>query len=264
ALYLDEDPFWAELGAARNPMEFLTKEGNRLPLGVQVEVSNGAKLALFLTGLRAFIEQSAPNITTWENREHKGQRYVRISEAEGARPRGDGPKFALHYYASPDSLTLSLNEDLVKRAIERQADKAEPGKGMSPWLGESLALRVSRRGFETLGTAGGTQYRDELQARSWGNLPVLNEWKRLFPDRDPVAVNEAVWGSTPVDPGGGKYVWNPKWATLESTVFGHPGEPKIGHETNNPLSRFGPAGFGLSFEDGGLRAKTDVELLTKP
>ena len=44
-----------------------------------------------------------------------------------------------------------------------------------------------------------------------------------FPDRDPVAVHREVWGVTLVCPGGGKYVWNAKYGTMESTVYGHPG-----------------------------------------
>lgn len=264
AVYLDDDPFWKDLAAAEKPREFLSKQANRLPAALQVEVTNGAKLALFLTGLRAFVDQSAPNVTRWENRDHGGQRYVRVSETEGARPGGDGPRFALYYHTSPRSLTLSLNEDVIKRAIDRQAGKAETGKTQPPWLGESLALQIGRRGFEVLGIAGRTEFHDELQVRSWGNLPILNEWKRLFPDRDPVALHQAVWGTTLVDPGGGRYAWNPRWATMESTVFGHPGEPKAGHDLQNPVSRFGSVRLGVSFEKGGLRAKTAVDLLPKP
>jgi hypothetical protein len=123
---------------------------------------------------------------------------------------------------------------------------------------------VSRRGFEVFDDAARSEFRYGLQARSWGNLPILNEWKRLFPDRDPVAVHEAVWGTTLVDPGGGRYVWNARWATMESTTFGHPGEPKTGRDLNNPVGRLGSAALGLSFEDGGVRARTEVELLAKP
>ena len=268
ALYLDDDPFWADLVRAEKRQDFLSAQVSRLPIGAHAEVTDGVKLALFLAGLRAFIDQSAPNLTTWENREHLGQRYVRIAEAPGARPAANGSRFALYYYASPRSLTVSLVEAVVHRAIDRQHGKVEsipePGPGPGPWLGKSAALQVSRRGFEALGSAGRTELRDQLQARSWNNLPILNEWKRLFPDRDPVALHEAVWGTTLVDPGGGRYVWNARWDTMESTVFGHPGEPKPGHEFNNPVSRLDTASLGFNFEDGGLRARTEVELRPNP
>ena len=85
-----------------------------------------------------------------------------------------------------------------------------------------------------------------------------------FPDRDPVAVHEAVWGTTLVDPGGGKYTWNARWSTMESTVLGHPGDPRSGPDVAPPTNRFNSLGLGLNFEDGGLRARTEVELKVKP
>lgn len=263
AVYIDEDPFWAELAASPQKDDLLWKHADRIAVGVHVEVTDAARLAVFLTGVHAFVDQSAPNLVHWESREHKGERYVRVGKVGREDP--DWPRYGLYYYASPRSLTLSLSEAVIRRAIERQQAKApDPKDGPGPWLGRSLAARVSRGGFEALGSAGGTEYREELQARSWGNLPILNEWQRLFPDRDPVKVHEAVWGATLVDPGGGRYVWNPRWATMESTALGHPGEPKGGHELTNPLGRVGSAALGLSFEDGGLRARTEVELRPKP
>ena len=58
-------------------------------------------------------------------------------------------------------------------------------------------------------------------------------------------------------PRGGSYVWNDSWHTMESTVFGHPGQPKT-----NPAGPFpGLTGvnFGLTFENNGLSAKGVVE-----
>jgi len=40
----------------------------------------------------------------------------------------------------------------------------------------------------------GHKQRRHVQAAAWANLPVLNEWRRLFPDRDPVDVHEEIWG----------------------------------------------------------------------
>jgi hypothetical protein len=263
SLYLDDDAFWGELATAENRGEFLVKKGYAIPLAVQAEVTDGTKLALFLAGLRAFVDQSAPNLTVWENREHQGRRYVRVTEAGGGPPGVDRAKLVLYYYASPRSLTLSPNEEVIKRAIDRKEGKGQPGRKPRTWLGQSLALRVAPRGLEVFGSSMRSDYRDEMQVRSWSNLPILNEWKRLFPDRDPVAVHEAVWGTTLVDPGGGRYTWNARWATMESTVFGHPGEPRVGPGIALPTDRFGSLGLGLDFEDRGLRARTEVELKTR-
>lgn len=262
--YLDDDPFWKELAATTRPDTFVSTQINRLPLGLNVEVTDGIKLALFLSGLRAFVDQSAPNLTSWENKQHQGQRYVRVAEAEGAPANPGRPRFALYYFSTPRSLTLSPNEDVVRRAIDRHVAKTKGQPEPPPWLGPSLALQVSRQGLDVLSTSGLSANRERLQVLAWSNLPILNEWKRLFPDRDPVALHEQLWGTRPIDPGGGRYVWNPGWATMESTTFSHPGKPGAGSAMNSPLSRFGSVNFGLGFEDGGLRARAEVELTGKP
>ena len=264
--YLDDDPFWAELAAAEKAPDFMEAHWNRIPVALQADVKDGVTLALFLAGLRAYVDQAAPNLTVWETREHQGQKYVRVSETENARPGSQGPKIAIYYYPSPRSLTISPNEDVVKRAIDRQAGKAKPGDKPAPWLGESLALQVNRGGFDVLGQSARTEFREELQVRSWSNLPILNgRWKRQHPDaRESVAVHEAVWNTTLVDPGGGRYTWNPRWSTAGIGRLRPPRRARADNEQNAPTSRFQSVGLGLYFEDGGLRARTEVELRPRP
>ena len=57
-------------------------------------------------------------------------------------------------------------------------------------------------------------------------------------------------------PGGGRYVWNDKFKTMESTVYGHPGEPKHGPPAPPVLSSFATGNFGLTLEHQGLRARS--------
>jgi len=76
-----------------------------------------------------------------------------------------------------------------------------------------------------------------------------------------VKLHEQVWGVKLLCPGGGNYVWNESWHTMESTVFGHPGQPKT-----NPAGPFpGLTGvnLGLTFENNGLSAKGVVERSVK-
>jgi hypothetical protein len=54
-------------------------------------------------------------------------------------------------------------------------------------------------------------------------------------------------------------VWNEKWRTMESTVYGHPGEPKQPAEPVSRLGKFANANLGLSFENQGLSAKAILE-----
>src|SRR5262249_50862670 len=134
-----------------------------------------------------------------------------------------------------------------------------------PWLGDSLCLQVDRKMLGLIGHPGFRMFDSPnsisdvgLQMRSWSNIPILNEWKRLFPDLDPVKVHERLWHTTLVCPGGGQYVWNDQWKTMESTVYGHPGEPKAGPKATSVLGRFQNANFGLTFEEHGLRARMEL------
>lgn len=51
---------------------------------------------------------------------------------------------------------------------------------------------------------------------------------------------------------------------MESTVYGHPGEPGKGDLKRLPLSAFLSGNFGLTFENQGLRAKVALEREAKP
>ena len=97
-----------------------------------------------------------------------------------------------------------------------------------------------------------------MQRLSWANIPILNEWKRRYPDRDPVEVHEAYWQRKLVCPGGGRYRWNESWQTMESTVYGHAGEPKDGPSWPASLARLSHGNFGLTFQDDGLRARIQI------
>ena len=59
-------------------------------------------------------------------------------------------------------------------------------------------------------------------------------------------------------PGGGKYSWNEKFKTYESSVFGHPGKPSMPKKGIGLLGPFGSIDFGITFENDGLRAQGTV------
>jgi hypothetical protein len=264
ALYADADPFWDEVAKAPEAERFLEKNFWRAPVALQAEVKDGLKLAAFLTVLRGFAEQSAPGLTVWENRTWKDQPYLRVGPSdEAAEQNRDIGKAALYYAATPSALLVTLNEEVLKRALDRRAERKQAkadGKEAplaTPWLGDHLGLRVERgigmlvRSFERLdGGAGG-----RLQLLSWANLPILNEWRRLFPQEDPVALHERLWQVRLACPGGGRYVWNERFQTMESTVYGCPAAPRQGGDLPELVERLRPSGAGLTFEEQGLRAR---------
>jgi hypothetical protein len=253
AVYAEDDPFWDRLRQATNTDTFLESNFTNLPLALHVEVKNPLGLAGFLTALHAFVDQSAPGMTSWQNLEYQGQAYVKVT----SREQGEKP-WSLYYAASPRALIVTLNEPLLKRALDRQSSRAgtDPkdlkSPAVRPWLGKNLCAAAERTFFDVFGILTRDTDQTRRQLLAWNNLPILNEWKRLYPDKDPVKLHEQVWGIKLVCPGGGAYVWNESWHTMESTVFGHPGQPK--GSPNLGLLDILSARLGVTFEYQGLSA----------
>ena len=279
SLYLDNDPVWKEALESEDPDEFFEENVHRIPLAAHIEVRNAFKLTLFMTGLRAFVEQTVPGLSIWEPKQHKGEHYVKITATERAGIPVEG--FALCYAASGEGLTISFSETLIQRALERRVARREAktakkeganddaGKVANtpqpsielPWPNQSVAFRVSRQGLSVIEELFGRGYQEEMRRMSYNNLPILNEWKRLFPELDPVEVHQQFWQRRLVCPSGGEYVWNDALQTMESSVYGSPLKRK---ESNIPaippeLKKFTRGDFGLEFEENGLRARANIE-----
>jgi hypothetical protein len=217
-------------------------------------------------------------MTAWEALSHKDRPYVKVSPSERAKSEGEVPEemrsLAVYYAAAGGSLVVTMNEALLRRALDRQIQLKEsrpageaaaagetpapPGRA-DPWLGKSLALRAERKAIDLIAFLGRDEYRRASQNKSWDNLPILNEWKRLYPREDPIQLHERLWGTRLLCPGGGTYVWSEEWRTMESTVHGHPARPKDGPEVPLSFSKVGSAAFGLTFEKQGLRARAEIE-----
>ncbi len=265
AIYLDEDPLWEEVAQVEpNEREdFYQKNLYRLPLALHVDVSSGLKLTAFLTSFRAFVTQTAPDMTHWESLTYKDQPYVKITPTERARDDADAlQRLAVYYAASGERLLVTLSEPLLKRAIDRELAREEarkkgqePSEPDRPWLGKSLGLKVDLKLLKVLALTSRQEYQHAVQDRAWENLPILNEWKRRYPDQDPVELHARLWQTELRCPGGGKYAWNEKWQTMESTVYGHPAEPKEGPPAPAFLQALRSGDFGLTFEEQGLRAR---------
>ncbi|EEF59613.1 hypothetical protein [Pedosphaera parvula] len=269
SLYADEDPFWEELAQSEKPEDFLEHEYHQLPVALHCDVKNPLGLAAFLTALHAYADQSAPGMTLWENREYNGQTYVKITPSKSMREENELDKLAVYYAVTPKSLVLTLNESVLKRAVDRQAARSSTNAvataseaAIAPWLGTNLCLQVQQHFLKTLEGAAREEYQIKMQNLAWSNLPILNEWKHRFPNEDPVKLHEQFWQTKLICPAGGSYVWNEKWQTMESTVYGHPGEPKRGPSEIGPFAAITSANLGLSFETNGLSAKAVLNRTT--
>lgn len=274
AVYVDEGPFWAELadvepgGWGRDKRgEFIAQNISRMPAAAAAEVRNPLLLAAFLVGVRAFFEQSSPGMTVWEVMEHNGRPYTRVrpSAKSLAEMGGDiDPAFALHYGVFGGMLVLTPNAATLHRAMDRQAAREEAREAgeappeASPWLGESVAVRGRRGALGVVEAWMSDDLARAYQHRSWANLPILNEWRRVLGQDDPMAFHQKHWHAALICTGGGRYVWNDEFHTMESTVFGHPGQPRQPEGQPKPLEIIESVALGLTFEGDGLRAKGEV------
>ncbi len=255
--YAEDDPFWQEWSDSETPSEFLNENFHRFPLAFFVEVQNPLGLAAFLSGLRAFVTTSAPGLLQWETVTYKERTYVRISVVPGMMGGGASSpleQLALHYIIQPGRLTLSLRGEVIERAIDRALapPSDHPDSPAQPEiLGDSIAVHFDGRALRhPIFWDSGKQ-----DVASWNNLAILNEWHRLFPDRNPVEVHEELWNTRLLCAGGGEYLWNEEWQTMESTVYGHPGNPREGPIFPLALNDLASGDFGLTLEENGLRAR---------
>ena len=291
AVYADRDPFWDELGAAFRASEsegeaYIDEHLWSTPLAVELAVADPLRLAGFLAAARGFLDGAAPGLLHWETRSApgltgtdegdpaSGPAYVRVGpSAETVRRDEELTDAGLYYAALPDGLVLSLREDVLLRALARRAGGGSGGAagGEDPfgpieesWLGESAALRADRAVLEFVTSLAGDVLWRRGAELAWGHLPALNEWRRRFPDRDPLELHAELWHVRPVCPGGGEFVWDEEWGTFASTVFGHPGAPRrdafesFRDSDRWPLAEFASGAFGLTFEHGGLRARAEL------
>jgi hypothetical protein len=253
AVYADPDPaFWADLvkPTERGRMTFLQRNLSRIPVGVNIAVRDQLKLAAFLTGIRGMAAQAAPGLVTWGTRMWKEVTYVVVSPSQQGRAEFDAELF---YLPAPEGLTITLNEGVMQRAIDRLvAARAAAGKPdqASQWLGGKLAASVQPpflAQLSELDERGGM--RRWMDGRMGSDIAILNEWHRLFPQEDPVAVHERLWNTRLVCPYGGTYRWNEAWLTMEATAVGAPDD---GRELPTYPAAFSPIASlsaGIAFDE---------------
>ncbi|MFH0794010.1 MAG: hypothetical protein V2A74_08260 [bacterium] len=268
ALYVDADPLWDELANTTDTQTLMEKNLSRLPIALHFEVSDGLKLAVFLATLRTLIEGSSPGLTHWSTEQYKNQPYAKITVDEPFGRTNDettaSQKLAIYYVSTPRALIVTVSEAVLKRAIDRMT-ASKPAAGAPPaatepaWQGKHLAFRGREKLVSLLRVVGARDYRQAMQQRAWNNIPILNEWHRLYPSESPVAFHERFWQARLTGPDGSDYVWNEKWQTMESASYGHPAAPKLG-PSNLPVlvEQATMLDAGVTFENDGLRGRVSI------
>jgi len=261
SIYVDDDPLFDQLHEAEDPKEFIEANfGSGLPIALNAEVKDPMRLAAFLTAMRSFIELSAPGVVEWQTLKHEEQTYVKGLLSEQFQ-NGD-QRVSLYYAVLPGRFTITLDERLIHRVIDRAKAQAD-ARELPEWNGRSLAVRLDGRALRILEGLIGPWHEQNLRAACWRNLPILNEWKRLFPDQDPVAFHRRQFHQELICPGGGEYVWNEEYRSMESTAFGLPARPRSDARIPSLFDALKSARLGVTFEEDGLRARFDLERCAK-
>ena len=265
AVYTAEDPFWEELAKSGNSLNstliFLMANVQRLPVAAYIQSRDKKALVAFLEELREKVTEYENEPVTWKTREYQKQPYLEM-HADGLRYLGN---LSIYFAATDNGLLLTLSEPLLKRALDRQEARAagvDKGGSSRPetWLGSHVGFEISRSAGETIRKLleGFQDKGNEMQRKAWNNIPILNEWKRLYPQQDPLKLHERIWHARLIDPAGGEYRWNDHWQTYESSNYGHPGEPKDGPSALLSVHDLARVRLGLTFEDECFRARAEL------
>ena len=253
SLYVEKDEFWQKLVDSEDPEYFIWEDYGNVPIIAQVDIDDTLKFTAFISAVRAMINQMMPDMLEWENEEYEGFTYTKVVSADEDDP-------SLYYAVKPGKLILTFREDILQKTLDRLNQKPDDMEyKLEPWPGESMCIDVSREALTYIEPLMYSDYNSQMQLRCWDNLLILNEWKRIFPDKDAVELHNKFWQTLLVCPGGGDYIWNDKWQTYESTVYGNPFEPKNGPELSDILKGITDGSFGLTFENQGLRAVTKLD-----
>jgi len=201
------------------------------------------------------MDTSAPGLVTWEKRQYGDTPYLTLKGTKD----GIGKNIDIHYAALPSALLITLDENMLKQAIDRENNPVSDTQEQQIPDAQHLFLETSPTFLAGTNKIFNNQsLLNQTQVESWKALPILNEWHRLYPDRDPVKTHQEMFASDIYCPGGKGYKWNPKELTMESVAFGHPTKPKQGGTSISYLTKFQNLRTSLSFKDGGVRIKTKL------
>ncbi len=243
SLDLGESVLWES-----SPASFEDNQLLKAPAVLRIESNSRLKLALFMTGLKAAVSQSAPDSLTWNAAERGGRKFVRVTPEDGGMS-----EMRLAYATMPKALLIALDEDALLRAMDRENAKPAAGEIAPPPT--QLRLDIGTRFAAQLAAySRSSSVARQVQQESWKALPILNEWHRKFPDKDPVAVEMLHYGTDIFCPGGRGYRWNAAEMTMESVAYGHPAAPRD-EPVKIRAKTIANIRTGLKFQDGGLRAR---------
>ena len=264
SIVCEHDPAWLELADAWEKSQ--PANLSRLPVYFRMEVDSPDGAAASEQRLIGLLKMGVDNYLTIEDATYKGVRYTKCIAKPGAAAIVNASELIVSFGSTDRSFIITTNDKLMRKnidrdlAIKKAKDEGKPIKPYGkPWIGKSVAARADVRLMDTFSGLYLNEYRSRMQARSWSNLTILNEWKTRYPDKDAVKLHANVWAQIVRCPGGGTYQWNEEFQTYESTVYGHPAKPRVGPNLPKRLQSIERIDFGLTFKNKGLHLKTVID-----
>ena len=230
SVYFDEDPFWEAL--AKHIEQYRDDEdfdpasvdgGLAVPVVLEIDSADKEKLVDFIdSATEAMIAFSLGSFTV-RRLKHGEIPYLSLRE----RNTGSfGGKLSLFIAVEEKRLLVSLNENTLKRALDRRSEiKAE-------WLGTNLGMKLDARAVGVLDMFLKSSLDTETQRNVARYRELFALYKLRYPQVDAIEIHERLFGERLLKP--------------EEIVC------------PSPLTGIQTAEFGITFENGGLRARGEV------
>jgi len=255
--FLDESPVWQELAQAKDPHEFARSIDYDFPVVVSAQFAEEHLATRFHEMVRTFLG-SLTGQNKWTQQSHREIQYEQMLYRMGYQD--DADQCNIYMLKHKARVVATLNQKAMHRLIDRMLDDPAIPQ-LTPWAGDHIGLKITPEAMQILSIINSVPMVERLQERSWSNLPILNEWKRMYPDEDPLEVHQRLWATKLICPAGGEYVWNDTWKSMESTATGHPARPKLPVDPRALLPDFQSLDAGITFEPEGLRGKSIIQLV---
>lgn len=259
--HVDYDQPWFDRQSAVSPWKLGGEPLLRdFPLAVFVPSRDNLRMAAFVIGLRVWVDRLIPNLLTWEDVNEDGLQFVVGKFKEGLLGSLELPQ--IYYTTLPTGFALSTNERVFHRMLKNRSDKQakesdEATLKMDPTA--QYEVRMTGRGFAWDVWRGWNSGMRQNSRVAWSNIPVLNYLRMRYPDQDPAATYLRLFGEQITEPADGDYQWNDQMETYESSHYGHHLAPKAGPALVFDLQPDDVARAAISFQDGGLRARMQLD-----
>jgi len=261
-LYFDRDSHWLSALRERSPWDTAPeKVWREAPVAMFIPSKDNLRMTAFMIAVRAAVQRFAPNTFQWQSAEYHGYEYVvgnvrrNLSESRN----GDDREPGIYYVTTGEGLTISFSRKLIQRVIERQlqspATQAVEGTGRNAFAFQpQLAMQTTGEGVQAVARFNYRSGLYRMNRIAWSNLPILNELRRRYPNRDPKDVFRRLFGQVIVEPTGGQYVWDEELGSYVSSLHGFHLNPQPGPPWVSVLAPADQISTAIVFQDDGLRA----------